>query len=116
PSPFCYTRIYVAEDVVDRLELSPCLESEILVGDLAKLWDNQPIIVSLPPDELVYGIGSMNVEGWPAPYRRVNYISLFSPDSQFWHYPWHGYLLQYRYCQLVPTFPRCRLVHGRSLP
>ena len=108
PWPYCNAIFGFNSEILFRIELSLCREPHIQVGDVTTLWANQKIIMSLPPDEMVYGEVSMNIDGWPTPYGRVSFITLFSPYSQFQPYPWYGFVPQDRYCSLVPTFPRCR--------
>ncbi|MEO8612113.1 MAG: hypothetical protein ABI690_29720 [Chloroflexota bacterium] len=108
PWPFCYAVFSVENGIVTRAELSLCREPVIQVGDLAALWSNLRNVVSNPPYELVYGTATMNVEGWPTPYSRVLYITLLSPDSQVYRYPWYGFITQEHYCKLTPHLPRCR--------
>jgi hypothetical protein len=107
PWPYCRASFDLVRGVVIRGQIKPCGQPDIRVGDLAVLLANEEKILSLPPNEMVYGRVATNVEGWPSPYSRISYIDLLSPETPFQRFPWHGFVLQRRYCQLVPTFPRC---------
>jgi len=108
PSPYCSANFFIRDLMVFRAELSICRQPTIRVGDLAALLEGEEKLMSLPPDEIIFGGVSLNVEGWPKPFSRVTYITLLSPQSDFPRYPWYGYISQSRYCQLVTYFPRCR--------
>jgi hypothetical protein len=108
PWPYCYAVFNVVDGIVTRAELSLCREPIIQVGDLGALWSNLRNVMSNPPSELVYGTATMNVDGWPTPYSRVRYITLLSPDSPLYRYPWYGFTSQSHYCKLESHLPRCR--------
>jgi hypothetical protein len=111
PSPYCSANFFIRDLTVFRAELSICRQPVIRVGDLAVLLDGGQKLMSLPPDEMILGGVSLNVEGWPKPYAQVTYITLLSAESDFPRYPWFGYnVSQARYCQLVTNFPRCRVL------
>jgi hypothetical protein len=108
PLSYCYAAFDFVDGVVNRGELSLCHQSTIRVGDLAVLMGGDHQVVSLPPEQLIYGRLSMTIDGWLSPYNRVTYIAMFSPGMKFQTYPWHGFVLRHRYCQLVPNYPPCR--------
>jgi hypothetical protein len=110
PSPYCTAVFFVRDTIVYRAEFSLCRERDIYVGDLAAILQGQQVIVSMPPNELIYDGVSMNIEEWPNLYRHVTYLTLLAPTSEYPRYPWHGYVARWRYCQLVPYFPRCRVL------
>jgi hypothetical protein len=110
PSFYCNAIFFVRDVIVYRAEFSLCRDRDIRVGDLAALLDGQQIVVSMPPNELIYDGVSMNIEEWPNLYRHVTYLTLLAPTSDYPRYPWHGYISRWRYCQLVPYFPRCRVL------
>ncbi|MBZ0288458.1 MAG: hypothetical protein K8I30_12650, partial [Anaerolineae bacterium] len=99
PWPYCRAAFFFVDNVAIRGEIALCREPDIRVGDLAALQHHQDWIISLPPDELIYDHLATNVEGWPAPFRRINFISLLPADARFQHYPWHGFISQRAYCQ-----------------
>jgi hypothetical protein len=107
PWPYCHAIFYVLNGMILRGELSLCRGPDIRVGDLAVLEEGS-VIISLPPEELVYGGIAMNVDGWPEIYSHVSYVTLFSPTSHFQPYPFHGFITKTRYCLLVPYYPPCR--------
>lgn len=107
-SPYCDAIVQFRNKIVFQMELSLCRQPAIRVGDMAVLVANEPQVISLPPEELLYGNVSMHVDGWPTLYSRVAYIMLFSNNDYLQRYPWHGYTSQEHYCQLVPNYPPCR--------
>jgi len=107
PSPSCRAIFDFVDGVAVRGEITLCRQPDIRTGDLALLLENELKLLSLPPNELVYGKVGVNVEGWPVPYSRVNYIGLLPPNARFQHFPWFGFISQRRYCNLVPSYPRC---------
>jgi hypothetical protein len=104
---FCRAIFELVRGVVVRGELVLCAEPDFRVGDLALLLGGSEVM-SLPPDELIYGSVSINAEGWPTPYSRITHINLLPADARFRSYAWHGFLPQNRYCQFVPDYPMCR--------
>jgi hypothetical protein len=109
-SPYCGATFVIQRGLLVQFELSPCYGANIRVGDLAALWAGEPIVTSLPPEDMIYGGASMHVEDWPELSSRVRYIMLMPPDADLPSYPWYGFVPRWRYCQLEPRFPRCRLL------
>jgi hypothetical protein len=107
PWPYCRASFYFVDDVMMRGEISPCREPDVRLGDLALLQKNADWIISLPSDKLVYNRVAINVEGWPAPFSRINLITLLPDDAYFQAFPWRGFVSQRFYCQHVPSYPRC---------
>lgn len=108
--PYCRAVFFIRDGLVYRGELSLCGTSDIDVGDLVALLAGENVVMSMPPNELVYDGVSMNIEEWPSLHHQVVYITLLAPTSEYPQYPWHGFVPRWRYCQMVSYFPRCRVV------
>ncbi len=106
PWPYCRAIFDFADNIVVLGKVTLCREPGIRLGDLP-LLDSQEWVVSLPSDELIYDRLAVTLEGWPTPFRRVSFISLFKADTPFQQFPWRGFVSQRSYCQRVPNYPRC---------
>jgi hypothetical protein len=105
--PYCRATFEFVRDIAVRGEITVCRQPDIRVGDLTVLLESEEKTVSLPPHELVYGTVGINVDGWPMPYSRVNYIDLRPLNARFQPFPWRGFVSQNRYCHLIPNYPLC---------
>jgi hypothetical protein len=105
--PYCWASFEFVNDILVRGAVSMCDQTEVRLGDLALLHQQEEKIVSLPPHEQIYGRVSVNISGWPTLFSRIDYVNLLAPNARFQHFPWLGFISQSRYCQLVPDYPLC---------
>jgi hypothetical protein len=106
-SVYCRLSLDFVADIVNQGQITPCPSVTVYIGDVAGALENAGQFVSLPPNKLVYGGFSVNVVGWPEPFTPIHYMRLLSPDTPIQHFPWFGFMMRGRYCQLVPSYPVC---------
>jgi len=112
PSPLCVILFQMDETVVARVQLQVCKEAEVKIGDLTAALGLPERLILVPPQNLVYEFVSISTEGWRAPIApdsQVSFISLLRPTAprRPW-YTWHGFVPEWRYCQLEPDYPLCK--------
>ena len=111
------------EDMTTLISLSLYCMENLTVGDaVSMLGDLQTVVYQYSPfgateflsfsekeglGGILLGIGS----GWDSLYRPVTSIDIYpiEPDNRanIVNGPWRGPLPKWRYCQLVPSYPRC---------
>lgn len=111
PTPLCMILFQMDETIVSRLQLQVCKEANVKVGDLTATLGVPGRLIVVPPQNLVYEGVSITIEGWRArmlPTSRVSFISLLRPTARRRpFFDWHGFVPEWRYCQLEPNYPLC---------
>ncbi len=107
--PSCRASLEFTRDVLVQARILLCGPPDVHLGDLAVFLEREEKIVSLPPNDLVYGRLSLHVVEWAGPYSRISSVRLLAPDARFQHFPWRGFVSRSHYCQLEPSYPLCGL-------
>ncbi|MBZ0288455.1 MAG: hypothetical protein K8I30_12635 [Anaerolineae bacterium] len=112
PSPICVALFQMDQQVVGRVQLQVCRETDVQVGDLTGTLGLPERLVMIPPQNLVYGYVAVNAEGWRTPFQptsQIAFMNVLQPHQIGQSlYGWHGFVPLWRYCQLEPKYPLCR--------
>ncbi len=110
PAPYsaCIAAFQTKTEMVVEGRILVCFTADMRLGDVLALWGWQGDMVSTPPHDLTYDLVSINADGWPAPFTRISNINLLADAHSGPRFRWHGFVPRWRYCQLEPSYPRCR--------
>jgi hypothetical protein len=112
PSPLCVILFQMDETIIARVQLQICKEADMKIGDLTTALGLPDRLILVPPQNLVYGHIRVSTQGWRDPIvpdSRVSFISLLRPTARRRPlFNWHGFVPEWRYCQLEPEYPLCQ--------
>jgi hypothetical protein len=105
--PACMLIFRLNGGLVNSATVGLCNRSPLRLGDLSTSTVPFYDAISMTPYQVAYGTVTLYLNGWPSPNSPVNSINLLSQADLIQHYNWHGFVPQWRYCQIEPEYPSC---------
>lgn len=105
-SGFCFVAMDVADKIVQYVQLQPCDDMQMQLGDFAALFGTQGQTITLL--DIVFGGVRVKTRWWGEPQAGISHVSLVAQARQDDPlYQWHGFVDLWRYCQFEPAYPLC---------
>ncbi len=103
---FCFVAMDVADRTVQYMQLQPCKDTEMKLGDFAALFGVQEQSITLL--DVTFGGVRVKTRWWSEPQAGISHVSLVAPARQDDPvYRWRGFVGLWRYCQFEPGYPLC---------